>query len=201
MNHTHGDLHEWVRRRVHAAVTDALRADGEAIAALPGLDRLDAHTRDFVRNARRLVLACATGLTAVLEAHRPVTTSTGRRFCRGCGVDHCPTLRRVAELLSVHAVRPAAIDRAEAWRRADAYLRRVHRPSPLGVQEFEHGFVAWPVTASGEPDFLLVIDRHTGRLSCWPNLPLQTLIRRYRAHSPSQVVQPFQRPPEDRRQT
>lgn len=184
MNSGHGDLHEWVRQRVHSALTDAMRADPDAIATsvTEAIGTLDPHSREFLRNARRLVLACATGLVAVLEAHRPAPSPSGGQVCRSCGAAACPTLRRVAEVLAVHAVRSLTIDRAEAWRRADACLSRDHRPAALEIQEFEHGFVAWPAYGPGSDDLLLVIDRHTGRLTRWPRLPLETLTREYRAY-------------------
>ncbi|RAY13683.1 hypothetical protein DPM19_18635 [Actinomadura craniellae] len=145
MTSGHGAVHEWVRRRVHPVVTAALRADSHALGAalaVPSGGGLDPHTSDFVRDARRLVLVCATGLTAVLELHRPARDRSGRDVCRACGAVGCPTLRLVAEVLAAHSARPAPIDRAEAWRRADACL--VRRPVPLDVREFEHGFVARP---------------------------------------------------------
>ncbi|MBA9005448.1 hypothetical protein [Thermomonospora cellulosilytica] len=181
----HGDLHEWVGQRVHSAFRDALRADPDAIAAsVADTDGgLDPHSREFLRGARRLVLACATGLVAVLEAHRPVADPSGGRICGGCGTATCPTLRRVAQVLAAHSVRPPAIDRAEAWRRADACLSRDRRrPVAIEIHEFEHGFVARPVHGTRPDGSLLVIDRCTGRLTRWPSLPLETLAREYRAH-------------------
>ncbi|MEV5826054.1 hypothetical protein AB0L25_10795 [Spirillospora sp. NPDC052242] len=182
MTQGHAALHAWVRERVHSAAITAMRADPQAIAVFvqdpPGLDR---HTRDFLRDARSLALACTTALVAVLERHRPDGWN-----CLACRSTECRTLRRVAGVLAAHAVRPAAIDRAEAWRRADACLARDHRPTvPLGVQPFEYGFVAWPAFDMGEGDFVLIVDARTGALTRWPRLPVDVLTREYGDHRAS----------------
>lgn len=182
MSQGHATLHEWVRRRIHAAAISAMRADPQAVAAFvqdpPGLDP---HTRDFVRDARRLALACTTALVAVLEEYRP-----DGRNCLACGSPECRTLRRVAEVLTAHSVHPASLDRAEAWRRADACLSRGNGPTvPIGVQRFEHGFVAWPAFDMGEGDFVLIVDAHTGAVTRWPRLPMDVLTREYGDHQNS----------------
>lgn len=180
MNQGHAALHEWVCRRVHSAVIAALRADPQAIAASiqdpPGLDP---HTRDFLRDVRGLSMACAVALTAVLEGHRP-----DDRNCLACGVQECQTLRRVGEVLAAYAVRPVPINRVEAWRRADVCLTRDHRPAvSIGIEPFEHGFVAWPAFGNGGGDFVLVVDRLTGAVTRWPRLPLDILTREYGTRS------------------
>ncbi|MEU6036041.1 hypothetical protein ABZ801_11590 [Actinomadura sp. NPDC047616] len=184
MTATHHDLHEWVQRRVHACVSTALRADPDAVntAVTHLIGRLDPHSRHFLRNARPLVLACATALIAVLEAHRPQTNPSGREVCRACRTSECATLRRVAQMMAVHGARPLAIDRAEAWRRADACLSRDRSPVPIEIREFDHGYVAWPVHGLDADGPLLVIDRHTGALTRWPRLPLEALALQYRAY-------------------
>ncbi|GAA4239999.1 hypothetical protein GCM10022254_63060 [Actinomadura meridiana] len=190
MNQGHAALHERVSRRVHSAVMTAMRADPKAVAAFvqdsPGLDP---HTRDFLREARRLALTCATALTAVLEGHRPDGT-----HCLACGTLECRTLRRIAGVLAAYSVRPVPVDRAEAWRRADACLARGDRPTvPIGIEPFEHGYVAWPAFDIGEGDFVLVIDRITGTVTRWPRLPLDVLAREYPDHEvsrPDQATSP-----------
>ncbi|TDE34185.1 hypothetical protein [Actinomadura sp. 6K520] len=180
MNQGHAALHEWVRRRIHSAVIAAIRADPQAVAVFvqdppPGLDP---HTRDFLRDARPLVLACAVALTAVLEGHRP-----DGPHCLACGAPVCSTLRRVAGVLAAYPLHPVPIDRAEAWRRADACLPRGHGPAvPIGIQPFEYGFVAWPASAAGEGAFVLVVDHITGAVTRWPRLPLDVLTREYGNH-------------------
>ncbi|SEF58028.1 hypothetical protein SAMN04489712_101491 [Thermomonospora echinospora] len=183
MTPAHHDPYGRPAPQIHSALAAALRADQAAIAAAVtktiGGD-LDPHSREFVRSARRLVLACATALVSVLEFHRPAPHPSGRAVCRACHTAHCPTLRRIAEVLTTHDVHPAPIDRTEAWRRADAHLSQGRRHVAIEIQEFPHGFVAWP--AYGPADSLLVIDGHTGHLTRWPRLPLETLTREYHAY-------------------
>jgi hypothetical protein len=176
-------LHDHIDRCVRSVMTAAMRADPRAIDAVVGAlegGRLDPHSREFVREARRLVLACGVGLTALLKVHRPGVDSHGHEICRGCGTSGCRTLRSIADVLAAYAVRPVTVDRAEAWRRADAELGRTH-PVALVIDEFEEGFIARPVPhAQGSPDPLLVIDRHTGALTRWPALHRDSLIAHYR---------------------
>ncbi|GLZ09546.1 hypothetical protein Acsp03_70120 [Actinomadura sp. NBRC 104412] len=181
MSQGHAALHEWVRRRVDGVAVAAMRADPQAIAAfVHGRPGLDAHTRDFLRDARNLALTFAIVFTAVLEHHRP----DGRR-CQACGTLECRTLRRVAGVLAAYSARPVPIDRAEAWRRADARLARCRRPAtPLGIEPFEHGFVAWPAFDIGEGDFVLVVDRLTGTVTRWPRLSPDVLTREYGSRPP-----------------
>ncbi|MEV4251561.1 hypothetical protein AB0J52_00170 [Spirillospora sp. NPDC049652] len=158
-----------------------MRADPQAITAfLPGPPRLDAHTRDFLRNARSLAMAATIALTTVLEHHRP----TGRH-CLACGASECRTLRRFAGVLAAYSARPVPLDRAEAWRRADACLARGRRAAvPIGIESFEHGFMAWPAFDIGEGDFVLVVDRRTDAVTRWPRLPLDVPTREYGRRSP-----------------
>lgn len=173
--------HDQVHRRVHAAMTAAMRADVHSIdAALVQHGRLDPHSREFVAQSRRLVLACTAALTCVLSAHRPGNDQHGRGICQGCGTLDCRTLHGVADVLAAYGVRPAPVDRAEAWRRADAHFARDGRPVPLIVEEFADGFITRAVTTpADDPHPVLVVDRHTGALSRWPAMPHDLLIREY----------------------
>ncbi|MBT2211550.1 hypothetical protein [Actinomadura sp. NEAU-AAG7] len=173
--------HTEVGKGVHAAMTAALRADPHAIDAVLVEDgRLDPDSRRFVGQARGLVLACGTAMTRVLAVHRPGDDPYGREICRGCGTPDCRTLRGVDHVLAAYSVRPVVVDRAEAWRRADAWLRRRGRSVPLAVAEFPGGFVARPVeSVTDEPGPLLVVDRYTGALSRWPRMPFEALVREY----------------------
>lgn len=175
--------HIQVHQRVHAAMMAAMRADPGAIAAvLADLDdgRLDPYTREFLQRARRLVLACTAGLTCVLAAHRPGGDTRGREICQGCGTPHCRTLRGLADVLTAYEVRPVSVDRAEAWRRADAHFARGGRPVPLVVEEFPDGFITRAALETGDDIApLVIVDRHTGALSRWPSMPYDVLVREY----------------------
>ncbi|MUN36471.1 hypothetical protein [Actinomadura litoris] len=166
-------------------MTIAMRADVHAIdAGLVEGGRLDLNSRKFVGQARGLVLACGAAMTRVLAAHRPGDDPYGREICLGCGIPDCRTLRGVDHVLAAYSVRPVVVDRAEAWRRADACLRPGGRPVPLAVEEFSAGFVARPVEIAAGDTYLLVVDRYTGALSRWPLMPFETLVgeyERYRA--------------------
>jgi hypothetical protein len=181
--------HSQVHQRVHSVMTAAMRADARTIeTALLGVEDgpLDPYSREFVREARRLVLACTAALTCVLSAHRPGPGPHGDEVCRRCGTPDCRTLHGVADVLTAYAVRPVAIDRAEAWRRADAWFNREGGPVPVGVEEFADGFAAWrTVAAPGETVKVAVIDRRCGALTLWPPLPLDALAREYRAYRQS----------------
>ncbi|QKW37293.1 hypothetical protein HUT06_27495 [Actinomadura sp. NAK00032] len=177
--------HVRVQRRVHAAMTAAMRADVHAIdAALVqhGSGSLDAHSREFLGASRRLVLACTAALTCVLSTHRPGTDARGRDICHGCGTPGCRTLQGIADVLTAYAVRPGPIDRAEAWRRADNHFAHGARPVPVIVEEFPDGFIARAATAADGPRPILIVDRLTGALSRWPSLPHDTLVREYARH-------------------
>ncbi len=176
--------HDQVHRRVHAAMTAAMRADVHSIdATLVQHGRLDPYSREFVAQSRRLVLACTAALTCVLSAHRPGGDGHGKQICQGCGTRDCRTLHGVADVLAAYTVRPAPVDRAEAWRRADVYFARDGRPVPVTVEEFADGFITRPATMpSDDPHPVLIVDRDTGALSRWPVLPYDLLIREYADH-------------------
>lgn len=178
--------HVRVQRRVHAAMTAAMRADAHAIdAALVQNESgsLDAHSREFVGASRRLVLACTAALTCVLSAHRPSSDQRGRDICHGCGTPGCRTLQGIADVLTAYTVRPSPIDRAEAWRRADTHFARGARSVPVVVEEFPDGFITRAASApADDPRPILIVDRHTGALSRWPSLPNDTLVREYTRH-------------------
>ncbi|CNF75281.1 Uncharacterised protein [Mycobacterium tuberculosis] len=176
--------HDQVHRRVHAAMTAAMRADVHSIdAALVQHGRLDPYSREFVAQSRRLVLACTAALTCVLSAHRPGGDGHRQQICQGCGTRDCRTLHGVADVLAAYTVRPAPVDRAEAWRRADAYFARDGRPVPVTVEEFADGFITRATTApSDDLHPVLIIDRETGALSRWPAMPHDLLIREYAAY-------------------
>ncbi|MDL4821173.1 hypothetical protein [Actinomadura opuntiae] len=177
----HGQVHQ----RVHSVMTAAMRADARTIdtALLQlGDGGLDPYSREFVREARRLVLACTAALTCVLSAHRPGAGPGGDEICRGCGTSGCRTLHGVADVLAAYAVRPVTIDRAEAWRRADAWFNRDGDPAPVAIAEFADGFAAWRVPDETAQVIVIVIDRERGTLTLWPPLPLDTLAREYRTY-------------------
>lgn len=141
---------------------------------------LDPYTLDFLREARRLVLACGAALISVLGAHKPGPGPYGAEICRSCRTAQCRTLPRVAEVLAAYAMCPIAIDRAEAWRRADAWFAHDGRQVPLQVEEFDGGFAARPaVPVPPESMALIVVDRRTGALSRWPDMPLTEVAREY----------------------
>lgn len=169
-----------VQQCVHSVMTAALRADPAAIdRVLAGLDKsqLDACSRDFVREARRLVLASSVALSTILGPHSPKDDPYGRLICRGCGTAECRMLRSVGNVFAAYSVRPMAVDRAEAWRRADAFFGGL----PLMIEEFEEGFVARPCVSDGGT--LLVIDRCSGAVSRWPSgLSREQLIPGYRSY-------------------
>ncbi|NDU75078.1 hypothetical protein GWI34_20965 [Actinomadura sp. DSM 109109] len=173
--------HDQVHLRVHAAMTAAMRADPHSIdAALVQTGGLDPASRQFVAHARRLVLACTAALTCVLGSHRPGEGPHGEPVCRGCGTAECRTLRGLAHVLAAYSVRPAPVDRAEAWRRADGHFRRCGRPVPLIIEDFPDGFVARAADGpADEPAPLLVVDRDTGALSRWPSMPVDVLACEY----------------------
>lgn len=164
----------------------AMRADTAAIDAL--LQRaeepwLDAYSSDFVREARRLVLACAAAFTSILGVHRPGDDPYGREICRACGIADCRLLNLIGDVLAAYALRPGEVDRAEAWRRAEASFADGSRSLPLAVEEFEEGFAIRQVSDGCEGDgVLLVVDRHTGAVSRWPRLPLDELAEQYRRY-------------------
>ena len=169
--------HKRLQEQVQSVMLLAMRSDVRAIHTIAGDGRADWRTRAFVREARRLTLGCAAGLSAVLNRHRPGEDPYGHEICRACGTSTCPTLKAVAEALAAYSIHPAAVDRAEAWRRADEHLGS--RGVPLVIEEFAEGFVARPVPGG---DGLLVVDRATGVLTRWPDLPTGELAEHYRRY-------------------
>lgn len=189
MIHSATDVYAQTNSHVIAMMAAAMRADNAAICAtveaVGGRGRLDAHTAEFMRQARNSVLGTCAALTGVLHAHRCVTGPYGAEVCASCGTAAaCRTLQHINDSLSAYRTgRVAEIDRAEAWRRADAWLNRdAARPLLIAVEEFPDGFVAWPVPQprpAGDTT-LLVVDKRTGRLTRWPLLPKDVLVVQYR---------------------
>ncbi|MEV0406644.1 hypothetical protein [Actinoallomurus sp. NPDC050550] len=168
-----------------------MRADNAAICAaieeVGARGRLDAHTAEFLRQARTSILGACAALNGVLHAHRCVTGPYGVTVCASCGTtDVCRTLQHINDsLLAYRTCRVAEIDRAEAWRQADAWLNRdTAHPLLIAVEEFPDGFVTWPMpqprTTSAKT--LLVVDKRTGRLTRWPPLSKDLLAVQYRNH-------------------
>jgi hypothetical protein len=176
-----GETYAQVQRFVHAMMTAAMRADPAALDAGAAVLDIDPYSREFVRQARRLVLAGGTAITAVLAAHRPGNDPYDQEICRACGTRHCRTLRHLAEAFAAYAIRPVAADRAEAWRRADIGFGA--GAGALIIEESEECFIARPSSpAPGGERYLLVVDRRTGALTRWPDLPSEQLIDHYRSY-------------------
>lgn len=174
------DLREWTVAQVRDAMTAAMRTDPHALDRLvlanPGA--LDPYSASFVRTARTLTLATSAALTTVLTAHRYGRDDRERLVCLACGLDRCRTVRNVSDVFAAYGLRTNPVDRAEAWRRADAwYDRTVGHPVLLSVESFDEGFIARPATLPS--DNILVIDRHTGTLTEWPPLDTDTLAGKY----------------------
>ncbi|MFD0683368.1 hypothetical protein [Actinomadura fibrosa] len=174
-------LHVQTGERVRSAMTAAMRANPDAIAAAlnAGGHVMDAASFQFVQEGRRLVLGLAAALTTVLRVHRYGSDPHGGDMCLGCGRDDCRTVSAVADVLSAYHVHPAPIDRAEAWRRADAWF--VHDTGRVGailVEEFDAGFIA---RVAGH-DRVLIVDRHTGVLTLWPPMRTDELADHYRRY-------------------
>lgn len=176
--------------QVQSMMTAAMRADPAALALraeeLASRGELDPHSAGFVREARRLVLCGGAALLSVLEAHRPGTNPYGAEICTGCGAPACRTLRLVAEVLTAYlAGRQCGVDRAEAWRRADAWFAHESGERLLvGVHEFEAGYITRAVRCPVEVpvDSTLVVVNRDGSLSRWPPLPYEDLIHLYRRY-------------------
>ncbi|WP_119730997.1 hypothetical protein [Thermomonospora amylolytica] len=180
-----GFHHPGLRARVCSVLTAAMRADNAAIDALvESADGLDAHTADFLRHARRLVLACAAALSTVLDVHQPVAEPDAPRVCRECGGHECRTVNGILHVLNAYAARSTGIDRAEAWRRADAYFNARGGPAALvAVEDIGDGYAARAFTpASGLNGPIVVVDRRTGRLTQWPPMPREALVEQYRRY-------------------
>ncbi|WP_433177328.1 hypothetical protein [Actinoallomurus sp. CA-150999] len=183
------DVHARTNAQVDTMMAAAMRADNTTIRAaveevtLRG--RLDAHTAEFIRQARTSVLGACAALTGVLQTHRCVTGPYGNDICGSCGTaEVCRTLQHVNDsLLAYSTCRVAEIDRAEAWRRADAWINRdTANPLLVAVEEFPDGFVTWPMSQPRPPDdkTLLIVDKRTGRLTRWPPQPKDVLAVQYR---------------------
>ncbi|WP_433232149.1 hypothetical protein [Actinomadura formosensis] len=175
------DLREWTVAQVRSTMTAAMRTDPYALdrLVLANPNALDPHSAAFARTARTLTLATSVALTTILTAHRYGRDGHDRVFCLGCGLERCRTIRSISDVLAAYGQRTHPVDRAEAWRRADAwYTRTAGRPVLLSVESFDEGFIARP--APPPSDTVLVIDRHTGALTEWPPLDTDTLAGKYR---------------------
>lgn len=173
-------LRDQVAERVHAAMLTAMRADPAALARAAE-DLRAPGDRTLVYRARNLLLATTAALTTVVHIHRYAPDPRDREMCRACGTPDCRTLRGIAEALRAYGTPAAHIDRAEAWRRADAWFTHTcNGPVLVSVREFDAGFIARGVAANlTVPAGVLIIDRHTGRLTQWPDLPDDTLTKEY----------------------
>ncbi|GAA1862814.1 hypothetical protein [Actinomadura bangladeshensis] len=174
------DLREWTTAQFRSAMTAAMRADPHALDRLARANAaLDPHSAAFLRTARMLTLATSAALTTVLTVHRPGRDRRERLVCAACGVGHCQTLRAISDALAAYGLQSDPVDRAEAWRRADAwYARTASRPVPLSIEAFDEGFIAR--SAEEAFDGVLVVDRHTGALTQWPPLATDALASQYR---------------------
>src|SRR4051794_22523085 len=136
------DVHARTNAQVVAMMAAAMRADNAAIRAaveeVAVRGRLDAHTAEFLRRARTSVLGACVALTGVLQTHRCVTGPYDAEVCGSCGTaEGCRTLQHVNDALFAYSTcRVAEIDRAEAWRRADAWVNRdTANPLLVAVEE------------------------------------------------------------------
>ena len=175
-------LRNWADGQVQSAMTAAMRADPATLARLATSaagDR-DTATSSFLRDARNLTLAASAALTTVLNVHRHGPDPYERLVCLACGTGRCRTVRGVAEALTAYGPRTDPVDRAEAWRRADAwYAREAGRPVPLHVDTFEDGYVVRPI-ARPSTAAVIIVDRRTGALTQWPAYDTETLAAHYR---------------------
>jgi hypothetical protein len=72
-------------------------------------------------------------------------------------------------------------------RRATHALNAGERRLLVGVEETTRAYVAWAVEAAypgpiGEAGGVLLVDKHTGRLTRWPALTVEELGERYRRY-------------------
>ncbi|MEV5828476.1 hypothetical protein AB0L25_23240 [Spirillospora sp. NPDC052242] len=172
-------LRNWADGQVRSTMAAAMRADPAALVRLAS-GAADTPTSSFLRDARNLTLAASAALTTVLTVHRYGPDPYERLVCLACGTGRCRTVQGVAEALAAYDPRAAPVDRAEAWRRADAwYARDTGRPVPLHVDTFEDGYVARPVVPPSTTE-VIVIDRRTGALTQWPAHDTETLAAHYR---------------------
>jgi hypothetical protein len=153
------DLRESLSAKVTALFTDAMRADPQEIAVR--LEGFPTPTAAFLRRSRTTALAGAAALSGVLESHRLTVGDT----CLSCGTtDTCRTLREISLVFGAYlGDRPTCVDRAEAWRRADAWLHQNgYDRHTLRVEEFPQGYLAQPVPPTG---FVLAIEGGSGRVA------------------------------------
>lgn len=84
------------------------------------------------------------------------------------------------------------ITREDAVRRADEWInsgKPADQRREVGVYEFEHGYVVWPVEPPRDPTQLPmnvgggrgVIDKQTGELSYWPSISADMIAEEYSA--------------------
>ncbi|GAA4074564.1 hypothetical protein GCM10022214_34290 [Actinomadura miaoliensis] len=166
--------------QVCSALGTAMRADPDAIASLVESAGLDDFTAAFLREARSLALGLAAALNTVLGIHRHGRDPHDRDVCMSCGTAKCRTVRGVAEALSAYRVRFSGVDRAEAWRRAEGWFaHQAGRAVAVAVEEFDAGFIVR--SAPGET--VVVVDRRTGALTQWPDLPTGALSEHYRRYA------------------
>ncbi|GAA4081245.1 hypothetical protein [Actinomadura miaoliensis] len=173
-------LRDQVAGRVHAAMLTAMRADPLVLAQTAEAIRAPGD-RALVSQARNLLLATTAALTTVVHIHRYAPDPHDRDMCRACGTPDCRTLRGIAEVLHAYGTPTAHVDRAEAWRRADAWFTHTSNgPVLVSVKEFAAGFIARGIAPNlTVPAGILIIDRHTGALTQWPDLPDERLTREY----------------------
>lgn len=176
--------------------TLAERADRTAIDRFlnqpSATSQLDDHTLDFLRRIQNLVLATTQKLTRALDTGELPTKCS----CRQDGTpnsEDCSTPYSLATAAPSAAFEcPAALDTAEAWRRAHVRLP-THDEDPIliHIREFEDGYQAIPVVVAIptpppvptiETPTTPVIDKVTGTVTWWPLLPLDVLARQYRRY-------------------
>jgi hypothetical protein len=180
------DLHHQTTARITSAMACAMRADQAAIDALleAAPADVDLRTRTFLTEARALALTLTAALTTVLCVHRYSPGPGVPATCGGCGGRDCRTVRAIAEALTAYGRRSTAVDRAEAWRRADAwYTSHLKTPVLVSVEETPAAYITRPLpTPPGLPRPVLIIDRRSGTVTECPNLPTQTLLGHYLQH-------------------
>ncbi|WP_141576274.1 hypothetical protein [Actinomadura sp. WMMA1423] len=179
------DLREWTVGQVRSAMTYAMRADPDALDRLAGANSavLDSHSAAFLRSARMLTLGTSAALFTVLTVHRSERDRHERPVCAACGTGRCRTVRAISDALAAYGLQSRLVDRAEAWRRADAwYTRAAARPVLLSIEPFDEGFIARPTPHPDTPDGMLVVDRHTGALTQWPSLDTDHLAAEYHTY-------------------
>jgi hypothetical protein len=167
--------------RIQAAMSAAMRADPQVISAVLGVAPrgADRASLAFLRDARGMTLGLSAALTTVLARHRYGRSPYEQAVCLSCGTVQCRTLRCVAEALAAYGFQFTGVDRAEAWRRAESWF--AHQAGALvavAVEQFPEGFIAR--CTSMEP--VLIVDRRTGELTQWPQLPSAALVEHYRRY-------------------